>query len=149
MLETLISLAYTDFILVWLYIKLIETLESVPGTIQYCAMSVNYLAQGNNALPLNWTHAVSDSDMLTNNNQMLIFNLLNFSNGIIHLPFWNCLLSFLRYIKLTTWSLKANSIEPGQAAWMYRLAWFYTGDKDMTFGSSMIRLKPEVNKTNK
>ena len=29
------------------------------------------------------------------------------------------------------WSKSANSIEPGKTAWMYRLAWLYTGDKGL------------------
>ena len=47
----------------------------------------------------------------------------NFLNGIIHLPFLDSPLSFLGMSrwKLLSWS--ANSIEPGQAAWMCRLAW--------------------------
>ena len=50
-------LVYTEFILVWLCRKLLayrNTLESFPGTNQYWAMSVKFLAQGNNGLPLTW-----------------------------------------------------------------------------------------------
>ena len=47
------------FSLYWIYFSLcrkllaynIETLKSVPGTNQYWAMSVKFLAQGNNGLP--------------------------------------------------------------------------------------------------
>ena len=51
------SLVYTEFILVPLCRKRFSliyrnTLESVPGTNQYWAMSVKFLAQGNNNLAL-------------------------------------------------------------------------------------------------
>ena len=50
-----VSSVFTEFILVRLWRKLIpyrNTLESVPGTKQYWAMSVKFLAEGNNGLPL-------------------------------------------------------------------------------------------------
>ena len=46
---------YTEFILVQLFRKLLAyriTLDSVPGTNQYWAMSIKFLAQGNNGLSL-------------------------------------------------------------------------------------------------
>ena len=49
------TLVYAKFILVWLRRKLlayINTLESVLGTNQYWAISVKFLAQGNNSLSL-------------------------------------------------------------------------------------------------
>ena len=49
------SLLYTEFVLVWLCRKLLayrNTLESVPGTNQYWAVSVKFLAHGNNSLSL-------------------------------------------------------------------------------------------------
>ena len=48
-------LVHSEFILVWLYKKLLayrNTLESVLGINQYWAMSVKFLAQWNNGLPL-------------------------------------------------------------------------------------------------
>ena len=48
-----IFLVYTEFILVRLWRKFlayINTFESVPGTKQYWAISVKFLAQGNNSL---------------------------------------------------------------------------------------------------
>ena len=51
------------------------------------------------------------------------FNLLNFLNGIIHLP--NLELSII----MITCSWSANSMEPGHIAWKCRLAWLYTGGK--------------------
>ena len=48
-------LVYTEFILVWLWRKLLayrNTLKSFPGTNQYLAVSVKFLAQGNNGLSL-------------------------------------------------------------------------------------------------
>ena len=54
MIEMLV-LVYTEFILVWLWRQLFayrNSLESVPGTNQYWAMCVKFLAQGNNGLSL-------------------------------------------------------------------------------------------------
>ena len=48
-------LVYTEFILVWLCRKLEaykHTLESIPWTNQYWAISVKFLAQENNEKPL-------------------------------------------------------------------------------------------------
>ena len=48
------SLVYTEFILVWLCRKLLayrHTFESISGTNLYWAMSVKFLARGNNDLP--------------------------------------------------------------------------------------------------
>ena len=47
------SLVYTEFILVQMCRKLLayrNTLQSLPGTNQYIAMSAKFLAQGNNDL---------------------------------------------------------------------------------------------------
>ena len=41
-----------------------------------------------------------------------------------HLPFLELSIIIFRDIKMPTWSL-ANSIKPGQTAWMCRLAWLY------------------------
>ena len=51
----IIAVVYTEFNLVWLWRKLLayrNTLESVPGTNQYWAISVWFLAQGNNGLSM-------------------------------------------------------------------------------------------------
>jgi hypothetical protein len=53
--QMIYNLVYTEFILVRLCRKLNayrHTFESVPGTNQYWALSVKFLAQGNNDLPL-------------------------------------------------------------------------------------------------
>ena len=53
--KTIKILVYTEFILVRLWRKLLayrNTLESVPGINQYWAISVKFLAQGNNGLSL-------------------------------------------------------------------------------------------------
>ena len=52
---SLVYLVYTEFILVRLWTKLLayrNTLESVPGTNQYWAISVKFLAQAINGLSL-------------------------------------------------------------------------------------------------
>ena len=59
-------------------------------------------------------------------------NLLNFLNGIIHLPFFELNIIIVRDIKFWTWSWSANSIEPGQTAQMYRLAWLYNGSNGLS-----------------
>ena len=46
----------------------------------------------------------------------LTLSMLNFLNGIIHLPFLALSIIILRDIKMRTWSLSANSIEHGQTA---------------------------------
>ena len=54
-IKKIIILVYTEFILVRLCRKLLAyryTLESVPGTNHYWEISVKFLAQGNNGLPL-------------------------------------------------------------------------------------------------
>ena len=57
----------------------------------------------------------------------LTLNLLNFLNSIIHLAFLELSIVKFRNINMRTWS--ANSIEPGQNARMYRLAWICSGGK--------------------
>ena len=57
------NLFYTEFIVVQLCSKLLayrNTLESVPGTNQYWAMSVSFLLKETIACPCAWTHAASD-----------------------------------------------------------------------------------------
>ena len=54
-LQPILLVVCTKFILVWLCRKLLayrNTLKSLPGTNQYCAMSVMFHAQGNNGLSL-------------------------------------------------------------------------------------------------
>ena len=59
----------------------------------------------------------------------LTFNLLNFLNGIIHLPFLEQSIITFMDIKMRTQRLSANSIEHGQTAQMCMLAWLNTGGK--------------------
>ena len=59
----------------------------------------------------------------------LTINLLNFLNEIIQFPFLELTIIIFRDIKMRSWSWSANSIEPGQTARMFRLAWIYTGRK--------------------
>ena len=60
----------------------------------------------------------------------LILNLLNILNWIIHLPFLGLFFIIFMDIKMRTRSKSAYSIEPGQTAWVCKLAWLYTGGKD-------------------
>ena len=58
-------LVYTEFILVWLLRKLLayrHTIESVPGTNQYWAVSVKFLAQGNDGFAPDWVLTYGASD---------------------------------------------------------------------------------------
>ena len=59
----------------------------------------------------------------------LTLNLLNFLNGIIHLPFLDLSIIIFKDTKMRSWSWSTNSIEHGQNARMCRLAWLYTGGK--------------------
>ena len=70
------------------------------------------------------------------NKNSLTLNRLNFINGIIHRPFLEMSITIFRGIKMRTWSWSANSIEPDQTAQnlMCRLAWLYTGGKDLQQG---------------
>ena len=45
-------------------------------------------------------------------------------------PFSELSIIIYREIMMKTWS--ANSTEPGQSAWMCRLAWLFAGGKDLT-----------------
>ena len=58
---------------------------------------------------------------------LLTLNLVNFLNGIVHLPFLELSIINFGDIKLRNWSV--NSIKPSQTARMCRLAWLYTDDK--------------------
>ena len=60
----------------------------------------------------------------------LTLYLLYFLNGIIHLSFLVLPIIIFRDIKIRSWSLSANSVEPGYTGWP---------GKD-TFGSNRIRL---------
>ena len=51
--------------------------------------------------------------------------LLNFLNGLVHLPFLDLSIINFRDIKLKNWCWSPNSIELGKTAWMCRLAWLY------------------------
>ena len=62
--RTVFSLYKIYFILFWKLLAYRNNLESVPGTNQYWAMSVEFLAHGNNSLPLTgfepvWTGILS------------------------------------------------------------------------------------------
>ena len=62
-----------------------------------------------------------------------MLNLLNFLNGIIHIPFLELPIKSFKEVKMLTWSWSANSIESGQTAQICRLAWLYTGAKTNHF----------------
>jgi hypothetical protein len=48
-------------------------------------------------------------------------------------------LKLLSILGASKWKVKsANSVEPGQTAWLFRLAWLYTSG---TFSSSIVRFK--------
>ena len=49
-----------------------------------------------------------------NSIKLSFLNLLNFLNGIIHLPFLELSIIIFRDIKMRTWKWSANSIEPGR-----------------------------------
>ena len=53
-----------------------------------------------------------------------------FLNGILHLQLLELSIIIFRDNKMKTLSWSANSIEPGQTAWMCRQAWFCTSHKD-------------------
>ena len=57
----------------------------------------------------------------------LIWNLLKFLNGIIHLQLSEMSIIIFKDIKMKTWSWPTNSIEPSQTTQMCKLAWLYTG----------------------
>ena len=82
-------------------------------------------------------------------NVCLTFFLLNFSNGIIHLPFLDLSFIIFRDIKIKTWLWSANSIESGQTSRMCRMTWFYIvlhwWQRLITFGSIMLRGKSDIN----
>ena len=61
---------------------------------------------------------------------ILTLNLLNVLNGIIHLHLLELSIIIFRDIRMQTGSWSANSIEPGQAAWMCMVTWLYTGGKE-------------------
>ena len=68
----------------------------------------------------------------------------NFLNEIILPTFLSLSIIIFKDVKIWTWSWSANSIEPGQTAWMCRLALLYTGGKGQSLsvlaGSGLNRL---------
>jgi hypothetical protein len=58
--------------------------------------------------------------------------MLNISNGLVSLPFLGLSIINFRGMNLNIYILSANRIEPGQTAWVCRLAWLYTGGKGLT-----------------
>ena len=82
--RSLSVLVYTEFISVWLWRKLlacINTLESVPGTNQYWAISVKFLAQGHNSLSLTGFERIAASDPLED-------YLTTWPSRHLHIHFW-------------------------------------------------------------
>ena len=55
---------------------------------------------------------------LINRRYVVNFNLLNFLNGMVHLPFLELYIISFRDIKIKIWSCSVNSIEPGQTSQM-------------------------------
>ena len=74
-------------------------------------------------------------------------NLLNFLFEVIHLPFLELSIIIYKDIKMIIWSWSDNIKEPGQSTWMYRLAWLYTGGKDITFFSIRKMVNADFIKT--
>ena len=74
----------------------------------------------------------------------LTLNLLNFLNGIIHLPVLEMSIINFRNIKMRTWSWTANSIEPCQTPQMCRVAWLYTGGKSWSLSYSGVMVNTKV-----
>ena len=71
---------HSEFILVRLWRKLLadrNTLESIPGTNQYWAISVKFLAQGNNRVWTIWLAIL----------RLLVWRV-NHSTRTPHFPFW-------------------------------------------------------------
>ena len=57
-------------------------------------------------------------------------HLMNLLNRIVQLPFLEFSIVNLENIKMRIWL--ANSIKPGQTAWMCRLTWLYAGGKGLS-----------------
>ena len=55
--------------------------------------------------------------------------MLNYLNRLIQYSFLELSINNFGDVRQFKVSLAVNSIEPGQIAWMNRLAWFYTGGK--------------------
>ena len=72
----------------------------------------------------------------------LTLTLLKSLNGRVHFSFLEMFIINIINIKIRIWS-DDNSIEPGQSAWMCRLAWLYTGGKGWPyhFSSTIGKIK--------